>query len=854
MKSTRGVFPTAALWAAFQVSLLAATPPQLPADIDPGIKLLQPGVRLTLLAKHPDLVTPTGIDVDENGQIWVVASHTHFRPDPYPGPAHDEILIFDREGKNRRVFYNKTEATMDLELGRDGWVYLAERDRILRIKDTDGDGTADVEENIATLETEETYPHNGLAGLAWHPDGDLVFSMGENFWKEWTLTGTDRKQVKGTGEGGIFRCTSDGKSLRRIARGFWNPFGVCVRRDGAMFVAENDPGARPPCRLLHVVEGGDYGYQRRYGRAPVHPFVGWNGELRGTLPMLAATGEAPCGILPLGGGLLVPSWSDNRIDFFPLKSKGASYETKRVQLLGGTDYFRPTCIAQGPDGAFYLTDWVYTAYEVHQRGRLWKLEIDPAQAKWMEPRKPVPANANHALAAKLRAGDKSVPEQGLLEIAGGSDPFMRQAALQELARRAADWKQQSVGGWTARNRVIALLARRRAKPKDEGWARFALEDDDPEVRFEALRWIADEDLVAFAPDVEKLLRKPDLSFRLFEACLAAANTLAGNSRAGIAEEKMLLARVQDETSPAAIRAHALRLLNPEHRGMSLGKLRKLIALGDVNLTFEAVRTLVARAADPEVKSALLELARDKRLPVRTRAEAVLGVTIDKYPEEAEAVERLLALTNDQEQAVREEAMRSLRFPLKEPGTTLLKGIAEKHPESADLLEYLNPVQLPAPTRSAAWEARIDAVGGKPDLEAGRRLFFRKNLTTCISCHRHSGRGAVVGPDLTAVGARKDRAWLLESILQPGKEVPPQFHPWSLTLKDGSTFLGYLLRKGGRSGKEFYREITGKERAILKSEIVGREQLEISLMPPGLVSRLTARELRDLIAFLMEPSD
>ena len=139
MKSTRGVFPTAALWAAFQVSLLAATPPQLPADIDPGIKLLQPGVRLTLLAKHPDLVTPTGIDVDENGQIWVVASHTHFRPDPYPGPAHDEILIFDREGKNRRVFYNKTEATMDLELGRDGWVYLAERDRILRIKDTDGD-------------------------------------------------------------------------------------------------------------------------------------------------------------------------------------------------------------------------------------------------------------------------------------------------------------------------------------------------------------------------------------------------------------------------------------------------------------------------------------------------------------------------------------------------------------------------------------------------------------------------------------------------------------------------------------------------------------------------------------------
>jgi hypothetical protein len=28
-------------------------------------------VKLTLLAEHPDLVTPTGIDVDENGNIWL---------------------------------------------------------------------------------------------------------------------------------------------------------------------------------------------------------------------------------------------------------------------------------------------------------------------------------------------------------------------------------------------------------------------------------------------------------------------------------------------------------------------------------------------------------------------------------------------------------------------------------------------------------------------------------------------------------------------------------------------------------------------------------------------------------------
>jgi len=206
------------------------------AEREPQVKTLQPGVRLTLVAEHPELATPTGIDVDAQGRIWVVATHTHFRPDDYVGPEHDEILVFSDINKagraeKRQVFYNATDATMDLELGPDGWVYLAERDRILRIKDTNGDGKADVEENIAVLKSEADYPHNGLEGLAWHPNGDLVFAIGENFAKPWTLTGTDGVTVKGAGKGGIFRCTAAGKNLRRIAVGFWNPFRhLCSRR------------------------------------------------------------------------------------------------------------------------------------------------------------------------------------------------------------------------------------------------------------------------------------------------------------------------------------------------------------------------------------------------------------------------------------------------------------------------------------------------------------------------------------------------------------------------------------------------------------------------------------------------
>ena len=68
-------------------------------------------------------------------------------------------------------------------------------------------------------------------------------------------------------------------------------------RPDNLFAVDNDPDSRPPCRLLHIVEGGDYGYRFRNGRKGVHPFTAWNGELPGTLPMVAGTGEAPCGVL-----------------------------------------------------------------------------------------------------------------------------------------------------------------------------------------------------------------------------------------------------------------------------------------------------------------------------------------------------------------------------------------------------------------------------------------------------------------------------------------------------------------------------------------------------------------------------
>lgn len=826
--------------------------PVVPEQLAPRIEIVQPGVRLTLLAENPLLATPTGIDVDTKGNLWLIACHTHFRPQDYAGPKHDEVLVFTPDGRSRRVFYNRTDATMQLKLGPDGWVYLAERDRILRVRDSDGDGRGDVEENLATLDTSADYPHNGLAGLAWHPSGDLLFSLGDNMAKEWTLTARDGIRLSGSGEGGIFRCRADGSGLRRIARGFWNPFGILVRGDGEMFAADNDPGNRPPCRLLNVVEGGDYGYQRTYGDAPVHPFVAWNGELRGTLGMVYPCGEGPCAVMDLGGGVLIPSWSNHRLDYFPLVRQGAGYTSRRIELLHGSDFFRPVCLARGADGAFYLTDWVFSSYALHGRGRLWKLEIDRQQADWVAPG-PEPLNEAARLAKELREGHASLGPARLFELARGKDPYLSDAALTALARQSADWSPEFVRGLAAQERVWALVALRRVNLQDERWVRLLFADPDPEVRFECLRWISDAALGSFRGDVEQLLTRNDLDYRLFEAVIATTNALRGKPEAGITDVDVLVERVASAATPARLKGYALRLLPPTHPKISLAMLRELLAAGDPELSLEVVRTLAGRDADAD-REILAEIAADRQRGQALRAEAIAGLAASGKLEHHRL---LLALADDDEAGVRDEALRGLRLASLDAGQReSLRDLARRHPDASDLVQAaLDPAAMnanrPALDDTAAWLRRLTALPGKADPAAGRRVFYHPRVALCATCHRRGGRGNVVGPDLTLVARQGDAAAILRSILEPSRDIAPQFQHTILQLADGTVFSGILLRS---SHVDIFRDVTGKERTFRPEDIEQRTEAKTSLMPVGLVSTLTDRELRDLLAFLLSAAD
>ena len=238
---------------------------------------------------------------------------------------------------------------------------------------------------IVRLDTPGDYPHNGLSGFAFDYAGNVYFGLGENLGADYRLIGSDGTTLS--------RRRRRGQHLPLPAR--WHearagrhrvlepvPHGV-RRRSAGSSPSTTTPTRARPAGLLHIVEGGDYGYRFRNGRKGLHPFTAWNGELPGTLGMVAGTGEAPSGVVAYEsdnlpddyrGTLLVTSWGDHRIERYRLEPHGASFRSVMKPVVVGRRRL-PAGRHRGwrPTARSYISDWVDKSYDLHGKGRIWRL-------------------------------------------------------------------------------------------------------------------------------------------------------------------------------------------------------------------------------------------------------------------------------------------------------------------------------------------------------------------------------------------------------------------------------------------------------------------------------------------------
>jgi putative heme-binding domain-containing protein len=175
-------------------------------------------------------------------------------------------------------------------------------------------------------------------------------------------------------------------------------------------------------------------------------------------------------------------------------------------------------------------------------------------------------------------------------------------------------------------------------------------------------------------------------------------------------------------------------------------------------------------------------------------------------------------------------------------------VAAARPESEirDLFERF----LPADKRVKRLGSAIDPkaiLALKGDSDRGRIVFYQTSGVQCAVCHKIGTVGGAVGPDLSQIGKKYDRAKILESILDPSKDIEPAYVSHAVQLKDGRVTVGLIV---SRSDKELVlRDAQAKEHRFAAGDIDTVTPQRQSLMPEQLLRDLTAQQAVDLLDFL-----
>jgi putative heme-binding domain-containing protein len=150
-------------------------------------------------------------------------------------------------------------------------------------------------------------------------------------------------------------------------------------------------------------------------------------------------------------------------------------------------------------------------------------------------------------------------------------------------------------------------------------------------------------------------------------------------------------------------------------------------------------------------------------------------------------------------------------------------------------------------QTAAYVRELGRASARPmpgDPDRGGAVY---QSSGCASCHVISGRGGVLGPELTSVGALRGAPYLRESVVKPEAAHPPGY----LVVR-AVTGAGVEVR-GIRVNEDVFwiliRDASGTVRTLQKSALARLEREPEGTLMPSYASRLSPGDLDDLVAYL-----
>jgi putative heme-binding domain-containing protein len=135
-----------------------------------------------------------------------------------------------------------------------------------------------------------------------------------------------------------------------------------------------------------------------------------------------------------------------------------------------------------------------------------------------------------------------------------------------------------------------------------------------------------------------------------------------------------------------------------------------------------------------------------------------------------------------------------------------------------------------------------------DPRRGEEIFFDPKGVGCVRCHSAKGRGtSTIGPDLTGLALKYDRAELIRSVLEPSSRIATGYQPAIVAIRGGKVLTG-VVRNETRDWLEL-ADSEAQIARIAKRDIAERRVSEVSIMPAPIVGSLSPAEFSDLISFL-----
>jgi quinoprotein glucose dehydrogenase len=420
-----------------------------------------------------------------------------------------------------------------------------------------------------------------------------------------------------------------------------------------------------------------------------------------------------------------------------------------------------------------------------------------------------------------------------------------EAALPALAARIE--RLEASGDAPLLRRIINSAARRGTAEDAGALARLAAQRDVPEtIRIEALQILA---TWATPPGIDRVtgLWRPTPARPAGDACRALASVLP--------------AVVHD--APEGVRLAALRALGPLPLDSAGALLLEVVTdvRGRAEVRAEAIRAL-ERLHDPRLAQAVARAVDDpaarvriegQRLRAKLQPERALALLKDvlergSIPERQGALNALGTLPGPEADAVIAAWLDRLldhQVPLEmihellEVARSRAAG-AGASAVSSKLRRYEESL-----SRDDPLAVYLESLAGG-DAARGAALLQEKEEVSCIRCHKVDGKGGEVGPDLTGVGKRQDRRYLLESIIDPNRQIARGFETLVIATSDGQVQSGILKEDDGTNLRLITPE--GKIFTVPKAEIEEQKR-GASAMPADLHKYLSKSELRDLVEYL-----